>query len=347
MVRTSIESEHKDKIKKYEEQNVDNKIKKLNEIKNNQEQSTEINTILKQEREIFNLSKEITNISEQKDEIQYLLDVVPIINKYTDNTTCYEVTSSSFVNSTKGKEKGMLYSEFMSVVNNVQLNKLQKIDVYNCNTCNIPKILSTNDSMMICPQCGVTETYFDTSLNNLSYEQEINSEGNINFAYKRINHFNEWLAQFQAKESTEIPDEVINNLRNEFYKNKIRDTKQINKTKVKHFLKQLKYNKYYEHVSHITNLLTGTKPPHMSIEIEEKLRNMFRTIQEPFEKHKPKERLNFLSYSYCLYKFCELLDLDEFLCNFPLLKSREKLTQQDRIWKGICNELKWEYIPTV
>jgi hypothetical protein len=25
------------------------------------------------------------------------------------------------------------------------------------------------------------------------------------YAYKRINHFNEWLAQFQAKESTEIP----------------------------------------------------------------------------------------------------------------------------------------------
>ena len=29
------------------------------------------------------------------------------------------------------------------------------------------------------------------------------------FAYKRINRLNEWLAQFQAKESTEIPKDVF------------------------------------------------------------------------------------------------------------------------------------------
>ncbi|NQY31278.1 MAG: hypothetical protein HRT69_17650 [Flavobacteriaceae bacterium] len=32
------------------------------------------------------------------------------------------------------------------------------------------------------------------------------------FAYKIINHFNEWLAQFQAKESTEIPKEVFDKI---------------------------------------------------------------------------------------------------------------------------------------
>ena len=57
--------------------------------------------------------------------------------------------------------------------------------------------------------------------------------------------------------------------------------------------------------------------------------------------------MNFLSYSYCLYKFCELLGEDSFMNQFPLLKSREKLYQQDCIWKKICNELKWEYIKTI
>ena len=32
------------------------------------------------------------------------------------------------------------------------------------------------------------------------------------YAYKRINHFREILAQFQAKETTQIPDEVIENI---------------------------------------------------------------------------------------------------------------------------------------
>ena len=64
----------------------------------------------------------------------------------------------------------------------------------------------------------------------------------------------------------------------------------------------------------------------------------------PFYKHCPKNRKNFLSYSYVLHKFVELLGLDEFLPSFPLLKSREKLHQQDLIWEKICRDLGWEFI---
>ena len=85
----------------------------------------------------------------------------------------------------------------------------------------------------------------------------------------------------------------------------------------------------------------------MTRNTEEKLRTMFKEIQTPFMKHCPKDRKNFLSYSYVLHKFVELLGLDEFLPCFPLLKSREKLLQQDRIWKQICQELKWEFIKSI
>jgi hypothetical protein len=85
----------------------------------------------------------------------------------------------------------------------------------------------------------------------------------------------------------------------------------------------------------------------MSHALEAKLRLMFNEIQEPFEKSCPKERKNFLSYSYVLYKFCELVGQDEFLPCFPLLKSKEKLKQQDIIWKRMCKILQWEYLPTI
>ena len=78
--------------------------------------------------------------------------------------------------------------------------------------------------------------------------------------------------------------------------------------------------------------------------VEEKLRTMFKEIQTPFVKYCPSNRKNFLSYSYVLHKFCELLSLDEYLVCFPLLKSREKLQQQDNIWEKICRDLQWEYI---
>jgi hypothetical protein len=58
--------------------------------------------------------------------------------------------------------------------------------------------------------------------------------------------------------------------------------------------------------------------------------------------------LSFLtpSDSYILYKFCELLELDDLLEFFPLLKSPQKLMEQDYVWKKFCKYLKWEFYPT-
>ena len=81
--------------------------------------------------------------------------------------------------------------------------------------------------------------------------------------------------------------------------------------------------------------------------LEERLRIMFKDIQKPFDDNCPEDRKNFLSYSYVLYKFCELLDEDQYLQYFPLLKSKSKLYAQDQIWKKICDTLRWEYIPTI
>jgi hypothetical protein len=85
----------------------------------------------------------------------------------------------------------------------------------------------------------------------------------------------------------------------------------------------------------------------MTREVEEKFREMFKLCQEPFNIHSPKDRKNFLSYSYTLHKFCELLELYDFLPCFPLLKSTEKLKEQDKIWKKICEYLNWQFIPSI
>ena len=77
---------------------------------------------------------------------------------------------------------------------------------------------------------------------------------------------------------------------------------------------------------------------------------MFNEIQKPFDtwvKIVAPQRKNFLSYGYVLYKFCELLGEDDLLQYFSLLKSQDKLYQMDAIWKKICQELQWEYIPSL
>ena len=165
------------------------------------------------------------------------------------------------------------------------------------------------------------------------------------YAYKRINHFKEILAQFQGKETTQIPLDVIENIKLQIKKERI-EISQITNTKTKEILKKLGYNKYYEHIPFIKDKL-GIKPPIMSPELEETLCNLFVELQAPYSKFCPDDRVNFLNYYYTAYKLCELLGEEKYLPFFPMLKDKEKRIEQDVIWKKICEELDWEFIHTI
>ena len=165
------------------------------------------------------------------------------------------------------------------------------------------------------------------------------------YAYKKINHFKEILSQYQGKETTQIPPEIIDVIKLQIKKERI-DIDQLNHYKTKEILKKLGYNKYYEHIAFIKNKI-GIKPPVMSQELEETLCNLFMELQSPYAKNCPDYRVNFLNYYYVLYKLCELLGENSYLDDIPMLKDREKLIEQDETWKKMCEELDWEFIPTI
>ena len=165
------------------------------------------------------------------------------------------------------------------------------------------------------------------------------------YAYKKINHFKEILAQFQGKETTQIPDDVVEQIQQQIKKERL-GLEQLTHQKTKEILKKLGFNKYYEHIAFIKNKL-GIKPPVFNPELEDTLCNLFMEIQAPYAKTCPDYRVNFLNYYYVLFKFCELLEEGNYLHDIPLLKDREKLIEQDETWKKMCVELDWEFIPTV
>ena len=345
--RTTLEAKHKAVLKSIlSKDNVKKNEKTLNDLNERLEKCKNWSDRCDLDDKIEQVRQLITD---ERDDIDYMLSVAPIIQRYTsfeETSINNEHVMGAFIHAKSNHDKGKMYDEYLNITENTPI-VIESICTYTCTECGVPRVMSLADAMMICPNCGDAELNFEMGTQNMSYDQEINSDVNICFAYKRINHFNEWMAQFQAKEATYIPPEIIVALRYEFKKTRITDMSQITHKKVKDLLKKLKYNKFYEHVPQITNMLSGVSPPKMSPQLEETLRNMFRDIQDPFEKHKPKKRSNFLSYGYCLYKFCELLGHEEFLDSFPLLKSREKLYQQDCIFKGVCSELNWEFIATV
>ena len=212
-----------------------------------------------------------------------------------------------------------------------------------CDACGEDMKVSVNDATVSCPECGFHKLILMDS-DKPSYKDPPREVSY--YAYKRINHFNEWLAQFQAKESTEIPEEVFDNINAQIKKERTL-VSSLNRSKIREILKKLKYNSFYEHVPHILSRLNGHTAPVMDRETEEKLRYLFKEIQPSFQKHCPSDRSNFLSYSYVLYKLCELLELDDFLHCFPLLKNRDKLYAQDKIWEKICKDLQWEFIRSI
>jgi hypothetical protein len=215
-------------------------------------------------------------------------------------------------------------------------------DFGNCPICDTEMYF--NDTFLDCPQCGHRDMILVDS-EKPSYKDPPREMSY--YAYKKINHLNEWLAQFQAKETTEISVAVLDQIKTELRKERITDMSKVKPSKLKEVIKKLKLHRCYDHVAHILNRLNGVSAPVLSREVEEKLRFMFKEIQFSFVKHCPKKRSNFLSYSFVLYKFCELLELDEYLPCFPLLKSREKLYMQDKIWQKICEDMSWEFIRTV
>ncbi len=216
-----------------------------------------------------------------------------------------------------------------------------------CKSCNYEMTLYATDGIQVCEKCGLQENILIES-DKPSFK-DCNGEGsNGCFTYKRQNHFSEWLSQFQAKETTEIPEEVYEKILVEIKKERITNLETLTTTKIRQYLKKIKCNKYYDHAAYILYQINGVPPPTINKHLEEKLKLMFKEIQGPFnEVCSRKIRKNFLNYSYVLHKFVELLGLDDYKKYFPLLKDRQKLHETDMIWKKICEKLDWEFYKSI
>ena len=217
-----------------------------------------------------------------------------------------------------------------------------------CSKCGSGELIAyEEEGIMICNnrECG---SYVRYIVDNNSRPSNKDPPTEVSYtAYIRLNHFKEILSQFQAKQSTQIPEHVLDAIRNRIKKERITDlAKDLDYAKMREILRKLGFNKYFEHIQYI-NSLFGIKPPAMSDELYQTLCILFIEIQHPYTIHCPSNRTNFFNYTYTFYQLCMLLDQKQYLPFIPLLKDRQKQLEQDQIWAKICKELDWEFIPTV
>lgn len=289
-------------------------------------------------------SSGISKMSQSRDSILGLIHKsVETENPSTETEQTHPVSKQFHDMDVQEMRKSELYEKYKSNIHEDYVPehyRQQNNAIRECPDCGKEATIIPSDAIIFCESCGWEDRVLvDVDLPGVKDQNKDTSY----FNYRKINHFNEWLAQFQAKETTDIPQEVYDKIILEFRKERRRNIANLKQTKLREILKRLGLNKYYEHIPHIINRLNGIPPPRLTPETEEMLREMFRAIQTPFMKHCPSWRKNFLSYSYVLNKFCRILGKHEFLVCFPLLKSREKLYEMDKVWQKICIDLGWPF----
>jgi len=289
-------------------------------------------------------SKFIFEYFENKKDISIGNNIQTTSNKTKVLNTFFKIKENNDNEITSQNEKNNIVQKYLTNIDDIFLDVnsfICQTDV--CQFCHKGELIPLEDEgTLVCNTCSRTIPYLIEN-EKPSYKEPPKEV--CFYAYKRINHFKEIIAQFQGKETTQIPTDVIENIKLQIKKERI-DLSQITNVKTKEILKKLGYNKYYEHIPFIKDKL-GIKPPIMSPELEETLCNLFIELQGPYSKYCPDDRVNFLNYYYTAYKLCELLGEDKYLPFFPMLKDKEKRIEQDVIWKKICEELDWEFIHTI
>lgn len=244
----------------------------------------------------------------------------------------------------KMQQNNTLLSKYLSNVDDAMIDvTTYMIPADQCKVCTKGELIPyEEEGIVICNKCSHT---FPFLIENEKPSYKETPKDVSFYAYKRVNHFKEVLAQFQAKETTQIHDDVIVKIHNQIARERLQLKDLTNET-MRAILSKLGYDsKYYEHIPFIKHKL-GIKPIIMSRELEDELYNDFNELQGPYFRHCPENRENFLNYNYTAFKLCERRGHYHFLKHFNKIKDPHKLIEHDNIWEKICGDLRWAFIPT-
>ena len=237
--RVTIDAIHTDIVKDFKENksSLIDKKQELQKLKDIEDKTEDITA------KISSLESEIHELNQKKeDEVDYYLETSDLLNEYyskkdgTFEEENKELSVLDFMNK-KNKEKKTddLINKYMVKVDDNVIPEKTAINLDICSNCNNVLTLKTIDSVLCCENCGFTEKIIINS-EKVSYKDPPRESSY--FAYKRINHFNEWLAQFQAKETTDIPEDVYNGIMVELKKDKFIVLDELSYKTVREILKK-------------------------------------------------------------------------------------------------------------
>lgn len=253
------------------------------------------------------------------------------------------------------KKRNILHEYLDAIKMYIPYEIIEKLNVYDensvemtinyCENCENTEDFIKEHDILICKVC-FSEVIKMAYYNNRSYNVNV-SKCN----YDRISHFKECLKQYQGKQNTFISPVVYADIEHALVihgiissnKNEKNRFKNVKKTHIMYFLKELGYSKHYDDYILIYSNLIGEKLNDISF-LENELINDFEQISEKYTLlFNNAYRKNFINIQFILYKLLMKhnynFDNDDFLT----VKSVDKKMERDNICRTIFESLNWEY----
>jgi hypothetical protein len=373
---TPIQVYHENKMKEFQKHKTVDKtqlIKKLTAIENEKTAISKIDITERTPNECYMLANLTRQIKEIREQIIQIDDEKDLMN-YFSNTykyvaekyRPYDINIQDFNLDIDKSEKKTHepseieknYREYVAIVDKSNSSNMILHDskyTY-CKECGAHLEFNDDTASMVCSgeNCGIVQKILVDS-QKPSYD-DTTYESN-NYAYKRVAHLDEKLSQAQAKETTDIPDEIYDVVKSGMGKDGITNMVNLTETRVRRYLKQHGFSKYYKHVTFIIKHLNGLPPINLTQHMEHQIKKYFIILENAYEqlKRTSKEfdklcenmalasRKNFLPYNCVINRVCLGLGYYDVMQCFPLLKSTPNLTRFFEAWDILCNHLKHEY----
>lgn len=332
-------------------------IDRINEIKEEYEMGS-INIL----SEYYNISNNYRHVDDETKKLELAHEKEFYFNKYQSFIRKENFISKldrlmqnvkKYITETIDKNIIQEIYTILKLYNNSTINKNIKEVVYEMCICSTKMDIDPIESTLICRNCGLIKELYGTVFED---EQFYYQEGNRtkHGTYDPSKHCRFWVERIQARETTEIPETVIEAVRKCISRDKVKNKHHINCTQIRKYLRQSHNSKYNEHVPLIRKLITGISPPQLTDYEMQLIHIYFDKVIHIFDEIKPPKKTNCPYHPYFIYKIIEQLINDKTdrirklkILSCIHLQSRETLICNDSIWSPICDRInEFTYIPT-
>ena len=157
--------------------------------------------------------------------------------------------------------------------------------------------------------------------------------------------FQRMLAHMQGKIEEHVPDDEYELIKTAFVESAFEGDYDASCKMMRNLLRELCMTKHYENIPQLIRRLGYSPDSFLDLpaDVEAELVTMYSQARAAHRHQKPMMRE--ISASFIAQKLLQLLGKEEYIHHFGMIKSQDIRRRLDEIWRSICQETGWQFIP--